>query len=123
MFNRLGGGPSTAENKQKVCNYWRAGKCNRFPCPYLHRELPPPPGAANGTATKRFANNTWGRVGNNNRPIIKTEKLCRNWVQGNCMYGEKCKYLHSWTIGEGFRLLTQLEGHQKVFFFFSLKKI
>ncbi|KAH7557561.1 hypothetical protein JRO89_XS11G0181000 [Xanthoceras sorbifolium] len=124
VFQRLGGGggPSTADTKQKVCYHWRAGKCNRHPCPFLHRELPPPPPAAvNGAATKRFSGgSTWGRVGNNNnsssnhRVIRKTDKVCSYWIQGNCVYGDKCKFLHCWSLGDGFRLLTQLEGHQTV---------
>ncbi|XP_044467491.1 zinc finger CCCH domain-containing protein 48-like isoform X1 [Mangifera indica] len=117
VFQRLGVGPSTSDTKQKVCYHWRAGKCNRFPCPFLHRELPLPPhtmGPANGTPTKRFANSSWGRVANNNRVVRKTEKICTYWVEGKCGYGEKCRFLHSWFLGEGFRLLTQLEGHQKV---------
>ncbi|KAH9647291.1 zinc finger CCCH domain-containing protein 48 [Citrus sinensis] len=99
VFHRLGGaggdggggGLSTADTRQKVCNYWRAGKCNRFPCPYLHRELPLPPAAtANGAAAKRFANNTWGRNNNFNN------------------------HSNNYRAGDGFKLLTQLEGHQKV---------
>lgn len=138
VYNRLGGpsGASAANDAgkhQKVCNFWRSGKCNRFPCPYLHRELPGPgPAAANGSgAPKRFANdrglsgpaprrgpnfnshNTWGRAGAN-KAVQKMEKVCNYWVQGNCGYGDKCKFLHSWKMGEGFSLLTQLEGHQKV---------
>lgn len=121
VFNRLGGGgggPSTTDAKQKVCFHWRAGRCNRFPCPYLHRELPPPPhqSAANGhTGTKRFnsSTSTFGRS-MNNRVIRKTEKLCSYWAQGNCSYGDRCKYLHCWSTGDGFRLVTQLDGHEKV---------
>ncbi|KAK3220812.1 hypothetical protein Dsin_014782 [Dipteronia sinensis] len=131
VFQRLGGGgggPSTVDTRQKVCYHWRAGKCNRFPCPYLHRELPFPAAAAaaassNGAPTKRFTGgSTWGRVGNNNngssssnhnRVIRKTDKVCSYWIQGKCGYGDKCKFLHSWSLGDGFRLLTQLEGHQK----------
>ncbi|KHN31542.1 Zinc finger CCCH domain-containing protein 48 [Glycine soja] len=33
--------------------------------------------------------------------------------KGNCSYGERCKFLHTWSVGDGFSLLTQLEGHQK----------
>ncbi|KHN23067.1 Zinc finger CCCH domain-containing protein 48 [Glycine soja] len=33
--------------------------------------------------------------------------------KGSCSYGERCKFLHSWSVGDGFSLLTQLEGHQK----------
>ncbi|XP_024028274.1 zinc finger CCCH domain-containing protein 63 [Morus notabilis] len=139
VFHRLSGGaggggpsPSTDPRNQKVCFHWRAGKCNRFPCPYLHRELQPPP-PQNGTASskrqyhgfsgddpepRRPNNSTWGRVhggaGGNNKFIRKTEKLCHFWSQGNCGYGDKCKYLHCWTFGDGLSLLTQLEGHQKV---------
>ncbi|KGN59738.1 zinc finger CCCH domain-containing protein 48 [Cucumis sativus] len=138
VFQRLGA-PSGDSRNQKVCFHWRAGKCSRYPCPYLHRELNGPPHAAsNGAAnaaSKRghgFASDdssvsvprrspnfsggsTWGRVhGGGNRIIRKTEKLCNFWVQGNCTFGDKCRYLHSWSLGESFSHLTQLDGHQKV---------
>lgn len=135
VFHRLGGQPAPAAGtKGKVCFHWRAGKCSRHPCPYLHRELPPPnPAAAvvNGSAPKRFAddsgfsgrghrrspgfnaNNTWGRVGGN-RAVRKAEKVCSYWVQGKCDYGDECRFLHSWSLGDSFSLLTQLEGHKKL---------
>ena len=142
VFNRLGG-PSTAptdsSKHQKVCYHWRAGKCTRFPCPFLHRELPYPSGpTANGSgAPKRFAddsgfsgpaprrgpnfnnnhNNNWGRMGAN-KVVRKTEKVCNYWVQGNCNYGDKCRFLHSWSLGDGFTMLSHLDGHQKVSFFY-----
>ncbi|CAN6569372.1 unnamed protein product [Malus baccata var. baccata] len=141
VFNRLGGQQSDPSKNQKVCYHWRAGKCNRHPCPFLHRELPAPPSQQgfNGTAsTKRHhafaantdgpssrnrgpnnfnggASSTWGRTGGANRVFVrKMEKVCNFWVQGNCSYGDKCKFLHSWSMGDSFSLLTQLEGHQKV---------
>lgn len=142
VFQRLTG-PSNDPKHQKVCYHWRAGKCNRFPCPFLHRELQPPAvHPPNGTASSKrhhaFAasaaaddsggprrgpnSNTWGRVHGNapggaNKFIRKTEKVCNYWIQGNCSYGDKCKFLHSWSMGDSFSLLTQLEGHQKVFFY------
>ncbi|KAI8031114.1 Zinc finger CCCH domain-containing protein 48 [Camellia lanceoleosa] len=130
VFQRLG--PSNDNRNQKVCYHWRAGKCDRFPCPYLHRELPRP---QNGTASSKrphgfaddqpmvrrnpnnFGNSSsWGRAhgGGVAGKIVKTEKVCNYWVQGSCSYGDKCRYLHSWCTGDCFSLLTQLEGHLKV---------
>ncbi|PSS33122.1 Zinc finger CCCH domain-containing protein [Actinidia chinensis var. chinensis] len=137
VFHRLG--PSSDDRNQKVCYHWRAGKCDRFPCPYLHRELPQQ--AKNGTASSKrplgfsddqqvgrrnpnFGNNSssWGRTyggrgrgggGGGGEIVKKTEKLCNYWVQENCTYGDRCRYLHSWSTG-GFSMLTQLEGHQEV---------
>jgi len=51
VFHRLGGGQSVNntlnqhhhQQNQMVCHHRRAGKCNRFPCTSLHRELPAPP--------------------------------------------------------------------------------
>ena len=62
---------------------------------------------------------TWGRGGGgggggSNRAVRKAEKVCNYWMQGNCGYGDRCKFLHSWSSGDGFSLLTQLEGHRKV---------
>ncbi|KAF5805532.1 putative transcription factor C3H family [Helianthus annuus] len=136
VFNRLGPNQQTDNRNQKVCFHWRAGNCNRFPCPFLHRELSAP---ANGTASSKrpygFATddqrstmarrggggfNTWGRGGGGrggnvlNNNVVKKDKICNFWVQGSCSYGEKCRYLHSWCTGGCFAMLTQLEGHQKV---------
>ncbi|KAK8627911.1 hypothetical protein V6N13_135508 [Hibiscus sabdariffa] len=139
VLNRLGGPSATptpdSSKNQKVCYNWRAGKCRCLPCPFLHRELPhPSSAAANGPgASKRFAddsgfsgpaprrgpnfngnhNNSWRRMGAN-KVVRKTEKVCDYWVQGNCNYGDRCKFLHSWSLGESFTLLNHLDGHQKV---------
>lgn len=144
VFHRLG--PSQLDNsnnkQQKVCFHWRAGRCNRFPCPFLHREIQGPPPhqqqhvAGNGMSSSsskrphRFNddnrggggmrrnpnfNNTWGRTAPGGGAVVKkTEKVCNYWVKGNCTYGNTCRFLHSWTTGDCFTLLTQLEGHQKV---------
>ncbi|CAN4080779.1 unnamed protein product [Withania somnifera] len=143
VFQRLGpvsqgdNNNSSSNNKQqKVCFHWKSGRCNRFPCPFLHRELPGPTQqhvAVNGISSKRpheFSddnsrgagmrrnpnfNNTWGRTATGGGAFVrKTEKVCNHWVKENCTYGDTCRYLHSWTTGDCFTLLTQLEGHQKV---------
>lgn len=38
IYSRLG--PSQ-DRYQKVCYHWQNGRCNRYPCPFLHSELPP----------------------------------------------------------------------------------
>ncbi|KAL0413058.1 UNVERIFIED_CONTAM: Zinc finger CCCH domain-containing protein 17 [Sesamum radiatum] len=38
IFDRVGGQPA----KTQVCTYWLAGRCNRNPCRFMHRESPPP---------------------------------------------------------------------------------
>ncbi|XP_019431307.1 PREDICTED: zinc finger CCCH domain-containing protein 48-like [Lupinus angustifolius] len=137
VFNRLGGDP----RNQKVCYHWQAGKCNRHPCMFLHSEVPPH--NSNGAPSKRTYGsaenlsfngpprrtsnfNTWGRGGGGRggsggrgggrggEVVKKAEKICNYWVQGNCSFGERCKFLHSWSLGDGFSLLTQLDGHKKV---------
>ncbi|XP_019154899.1 PREDICTED: zinc finger CCCH domain-containing protein 48-like [Ipomoea nil] len=144
IFRRLGpsqGDNGSSKQQQKVCFHWRAGRCDRFPCPFLHRELAAPPPQAqgsltNGTASSKRShgysddyrggprrntnfNNNWGRTpahggGNNARAVTKTEKICAYWLQGSCKFGDSCRFLHSWTTGNCFSLLTTLEGHQKV---------
>ncbi|XP_052185440.1 zinc finger CCCH domain-containing protein 48-like [Diospyros lotus] len=134
VYQRLGPSTSSDSKYQKVCIHWRAGKCNRYPCPFLHRELPlPQQPPRNGTASSKrphgfagdqdmprrnpnFSNSSsWGRAyGGGGRVVRKTEKVCNYWIQGNCSYGDKCRFLHTWSTGDSFSLLTQLKGHQKV---------
>ncbi|KAL8062573.1 hypothetical protein ABFX02_02G156500 [Erythranthe guttata] len=40
-------------------------------------------------------------------------KQCGDWVRGNCVRGDKCRYVHSWFSGSGFAMLAKLEGHAK----------
>ncbi|KAK6118056.1 hypothetical protein DH2020_048221 [Rehmannia glutinosa] len=143
VFHRLGPSSSTDNGnnnkQQKVCFHWRQGKCTRFPCPFLHSELPtagnvkrahqgfgPEDNYRGGGGLRRSGNynfsknNTWGRVQSqqpvsSSRTVVKKiEKLCNHWVQGSCKFGDNCKYLHQWSTGDWFSLLTSLEGHQQV---------
>ncbi|XP_042481124.1 zinc finger CCCH domain-containing protein 48-like [Macadamia integrifolia] len=143
VFNRLGAAPAS-DKPQKVCYHWRAGRCSRNPCPFLHRELAPPQ-SNDGIASKRpygpandrsfsgpssmprrpnpnmpWASNTWGRnhgggaPGSARVPRKTQDKVCHYWLDGNCTYGDRCRFLHSWFLSDCFTLLTHLEGHQKV---------
>ncbi|KAL3652367.1 Zinc finger CCCH domain-containing protein 48 [Castilleja foliolosa] len=165
VYNRLGpsssndnGGSRDFNNnsnkQQKVCFHWRQGKCTRYPCSFLHSELPTGGngkraatednyrgGGGGGRGLRRsgnyyFNNNsnnnnsTWGRPQSqsqsqsqsrphgssiSNRSVVqKIEKLCNHWVQGNCKFGDNCKYLHKWSTGDCFSLLAPLEGHEQV---------
>ncbi|XP_020245156.1 zinc finger CCCH domain-containing protein 17-like [Asparagus officinalis] len=60
-----------------------------IPSPYLHSKAPP-----------IFT--------------VHVNKLCNYFIAGNCSYGERCKFLHSWFVSDSFSLLTPLQGHQKV---------
>ncbi|XP_009386711.2 zinc finger CCCH domain-containing protein 17 isoform X1 [Musa acuminata AAA Group] len=121
-----------------VCYHWRAGRCNRHPCPFLHSELPPHqqqqqsvapdggaiakrnnvwrnPGAASGPPSKWGKGRGGGAVG---RPPGRasgraSDRICHYFLAGNCTYGENCRFLHSWFISDSFSLLTPLQGHQK----------
>ena len=42
------------------------------------------------------------------------QKLCKFWASGNCVKGDRCRYLHSWCHGDHSSFLTSLQGHKKV---------
>lgn len=63
-----------------------------------------PPGAGGGSAA----------IGGAPGARKGSELVCKYFLKGRCSYGESCKFLHSWSVGDDFSLLTKLEGHQKV---------
>ncbi|KAF3787985.1 Zinc finger CCCH domain-containing protein 63 [Nymphaea thermarum] len=125
----------------KICYYWQEGRCTRNPCNFLHGEVPggvDRVGTSNGVnATKRpnqmmeFENGggppmqrrpvnpKWGRnTGGSSGAVVESNrrlqgKVCNFWISGHCKYGNDCKFLHSFFVGEGFTLVTALTGHEK----------
>ncbi|KAK1626402.1 hypothetical protein QYE76_000717 [Lolium multiflorum] len=144
VHNRLGPAPGAASSSSssgKVCHHWRVGRCNRFPCPFLHSELPEAtanssrpnqtdgPGAGGhvwrnpnsgggGGGRGGSGSNRWGRGPGG------ADVAARNWVQDrpckyflageHCSYGERCRYPHTYCMSNSITLLTPLQGHEKV---------
>lgn len=141
IYQRVGP-PQTAPDRtnNKVCFHWRAGRCNRIPCPYLHSELPQhsegstkrvaaadergfrsqglvwrnPNPSGNSGGPSKWGKGRGGGAAGGLRPQRKTfDKICNFFIAGTCSYGENCKYLHSWFLSDSISLLTPLTGHQK----------
>ncbi|XP_047082291.1 zinc finger CCCH domain-containing protein 17-like [Lolium rigidum] len=143
VHNRLGPAPgasssSSSSSSGKVCHHWRAGRCNRFPCPFLHSELPEAaanssrpnqrdgPGAGghvwrnpnSGGGRGGSGPNRWGRgpggadVAPRNRV---QDRPCKYFLAGDhCSYGERCRYPHTYCMSNSITLLTPLQGHEQV---------
>ncbi|KAL5980916.1 hypothetical protein ACLOJK_028836 [Asimina triloba] len=80
------------------CRQWKLGRCYRLPCPFLHPDIPsaddrPSPSASALDPAKML--------------------LCRFWALGKCRYGNSCRFLHTWNVGDSFSFLTALKGHHK----------
>uniref|UniRef100_A0A0D3F8U9 C3H1-type domain-containing protein n=1 Tax=Oryza barthii TaxID=65489 RepID=A0A0D3F8U9_9ORYZ len=139
VHHRLGpaNGAASSSTSGKVCIHWRAGRCNRFPCPYLHSELPeatakrpsqsggggnvwrnPHSGGGGGRGAGGAGGpNKWGRGpgGADGSPRHKVpDRPCRYFLAGDCSYGEKCRYPHSYSMSDSITMLTPLQGHEKV---------
>ncbi|KAG8059891.1 hypothetical protein GUJ93_ZPchr0002g25226 [Zizania palustris] len=139
VHNRLGPahGVASSSTSGKVCIHWRAGRCNRFPCPYLHSELPeantkrpnhsggpaghvwrnPNTGGEGGRGGGGGGPSKWGRGpgGADGGPRHKpADRPCKFFLAGDCSYGEKCRYPHTYCMSDSITLLTPLQGHEKV---------
>ncbi|KAK3154900.1 hypothetical protein QOZ80_2BG0196390 [Eleusine coracana subsp. coracana] len=134
VHHRLGpgsGGPPSSTTG-KVCNFWRQGRCNRFPCHFLHSELPeasaptkrstgpggnvwrnPSVGGRGGGAggQSRWGKGPGGGAGASHKP---PDRPCKFFLAGDCSYGERCRYPHSYHISDSITMLTPLKGHDKV---------
>jgi WD40 repeat protein len=40
--------------------------------------------------------------------------LCKYWINGNCVNGDKCRDIHSWFSGDRLSAVTNFEGHKKL---------
>ncbi|KAH1209474.1 Zinc finger CCCH domain-containing protein 48 [Glycine max] len=121
-----------------TCSYWRAGKCNRNPCRFVHIETPSPP-AACGYGNTAYSYGKKPHSSSENTPKYGSKKallrdngdrgdatrvakafkkssprICKYWINNNCVHGEQCLYLHSWFRGDGFSTVTKLQEHKKV---------
>lgn len=121
-----------------TCSYWRAGKCNRNPCRFLHIETPSLP-AACGYGNTAYSYGKKPHSSSENTPKYGSKKallgdngdrgdatrvakafkkssprICKYWINNNCVHGEQCLYLHSWFRGDGFSTVTKLHEHKKV---------
>ncbi|CAI0459295.1 unnamed protein product [Linum tenue] len=96
--------------------------CNRNPCRFAHGgELPLPrqqQQISNGVrsshvyhrASRSESQST--AVGGGAARKKSEKQVCRDWKSGNCSRGDdKCRFLHSWSRGEGFSMLARLEGN------------
>ncbi|XP_068490086.1 zinc finger CCCH domain-containing protein 48-like [Phaseolus vulgaris] len=113
-----------------TCVYWRAGRCNRNPCKFLHRETSSLHVNARskycGKKSHSSSNNTSKynpkkklvRKRGDGTNVVKVSKksstsICKYWTNNNCVYGEQCPHLHSWFQGDGFSTLKKLHQHKK----------
>ncbi|KDP27447.1 hypothetical protein JCGZ_19808 [Jatropha curcas] len=42
-----------------------------------------------------------------------SKKSCEHWMSGTCVEGDGCQFLHSWSDGNWFSMLTKLQGHSQ----------
>ncbi|XP_027337785.1 zinc finger CCCH domain-containing protein 17-like [Abrus precatorius] len=123
-----------------TCVYWRAGKCNRNPCRFLHGNSPLPstayhdakrPNTAYPYSRRPHLSEKTSKCNSktvlirkstdkeDGTSVAKTSQkpspiICKYWTNGNCVHGERCRNLHSWFYCDGFSTLAKLQGHKKV---------
>ncbi|KAH9697283.1 zinc finger CCCH domain-containing protein 48 [Citrus sinensis] len=96
--------PPPQSQTSVICAFWLKGRCNRHPCRFLHPEPDPPMIRPRRTAPT---------------PSHPQISVCEHWISDSCVYGDKCRFLHSWdddsddTITNNPSMLTKLSGHKK----------
>ncbi|KAL6004670.1 hypothetical protein ACLOJK_005225 [Asimina triloba] len=110
-----------SQAQPRVCYQWQLGRCYRLPCPFLHPDIPfkrkthvDDPRSFQYSAPAPFQSGRGRGRGMDSAPKGSAEKLCKFWALGKCNYGDRCRFLHSWCIGDSFTFVTALEGHEKV---------
>ncbi|GMN36917.1 hypothetical protein TIFTF001_042533 [Ficus carica] len=64
---------------------------------------------------QRNKRSVWKREGDTTvkpeRNDNRKEKLCKFWASGNCVKGDRCPFLHSWSHGDHVSIIATLQGH------------
>ncbi|XP_004510869.1 zinc finger CCCH domain-containing protein 17-like [Cicer arietinum] len=132
---------STQRVIPKPCHYWLAGRCNRNPCRFLHEATPHTftascnVNAGYHSSRKRHSSSESEKPlpkrnsktvlirksgdGGDRTPVAEASQkpspiICKYWMDENCVYGDHCRYLHSWFYGDALSTLTKLQGHKKL---------
>ncbi|XP_020218364.1 zinc finger CCCH domain-containing protein 17 [Cajanus cajan] len=111
------------------CAYWLAGRCNRNPCKFLHTSPPhttyhyannpytytrKPHSSSHSNSKTALTKNNRDETKPNHKSSLPNPSICKYWVNDNCTYGQKCRNLHSWFLGDRLSSLTKLQDHKKV---------
>ncbi|TKY69435.1 Zinc finger CCCH domain-containing protein 17 [Spatholobus suberectus] len=120
---QIGGSGTTS-----TCVYWLAGRCNRNPCRFLHTSphsayyhastpcrhaRKPRSSSNNNSKTALIGHSECGK--NIVKPSHKSSpNICKYWTNGNCVYGDGCRNIHSWFSGDRLCTLAKLQEHKKV---------
>ncbi|XP_061350604.1 zinc finger CCCH domain-containing protein 48-like [Gastrolobium bilobum] len=102
-----------------TCAYWLAGRCNRNPCRFLHRETPLP--SAPYYNAYRYQRKPRSNVIEASQKPLESvasqkpsQSVCRYWMEDNCLRGDHCQNLHSWFYGDRLSIVAKLQDHKKV---------
>ncbi|GMN72626.1 hypothetical protein TIFTF001_054761 [Ficus carica] len=68
---------------------------------------------------RRNKRSVWKREGDDTtskpeRNDNRKERLCKFWASGNCVKGDRCPFLHSWSHGDHVSIIATLQGHTQV---------
>ncbi|KAL6004612.1 hypothetical protein ACLOJK_005167 [Asimina triloba] len=107
-----------SQAQPRVCHQWQCGRCYRLPCHFLHPDIP---------SRRRTHADDPHSFSTLPPPLLSpAEGEEGEWIphprealRSSCNYGDRCRFLHSWCVGDSFTFVTALEGHQKVVLSFS----
>ncbi|XP_028781394.1 zinc finger CCCH domain-containing protein 48-like [Neltuma alba] len=114
--------------KKDTCNNWVVGRHTNKPCRFVRSETSLPSTPRNTPYQCRrkspYSVNKSRRNELLNKPqsdgirssIAKgnSPQICKYWINGNCVHGDRCWNLHSWFQGDGLSVLTKLHQHKTI---------
>ncbi|XP_027922329.1 zinc finger CCCH domain-containing protein 48-like [Vigna unguiculata] len=118
----------------KTCIYWRAGRCNRNPCKFMHAETPSTHTSYLGINAKskicgKKHHSSYKIISKSKKTLVQKSEdrdgtnvvvskkssrtICKYWTNNRCLYGEQCINLHSWFQSDEFSTIAELHQHKK----------